>query len=312
MAISTDDYLWKSVSEASESVSTANSRLNNNQNLDKNAFLNLLVTQMKYQDPLNPTDDKQFMAQMAQFSSLEQMQNLTKSANQQQGYALIGKTIAASVYNDSKGIYEQVNGLVQSVLIKKGETFLKVGDKEVPIDRVSDVFDFSSSNLSNINANIATNQTLSMVGKYVQAFIIGDNNKVTAFVEGKVDYIKFDSDGKPILMVGENEVYPGEVSAVADSNMLLGKNVNYSGDDGNIEGTISSIKIKDEKAFVEVNGKEIGIDKISYLTDALRMVGSNINHEKLSGKVDSVTLKDGTVYLNVGANSMSFKEYKKN
>ncbi|MCT4618615.1 MAG: hypothetical protein N4A62_04420 [Marinisporobacter sp.] len=56
----------------------ATSTKNKNQ-LGKDDFLNLLVTQLKHQDPLNPVDDKEFMGQMAQFSSLEQMQNMNKS-----------------------------------------------------------------------------------------------------------------------------------------------------------------------------------------------------------------------------------------
>jgi len=44
--------------------------------LDRDAFLRLLTTQLSNQDPLNPTEDREFIAQMAQFSSLEQMQNL--------------------------------------------------------------------------------------------------------------------------------------------------------------------------------------------------------------------------------------------
>lgn len=49
--------------------------------LGKDAFLQLLVTQMQYQDPLNPVDNTEMIAQLAQFSSLEQMQNLNTGFN---------------------------------------------------------------------------------------------------------------------------------------------------------------------------------------------------------------------------------------
>ena len=61
---------------------TGNTNNNNtgpNQKLDKDAFLKLLVTQLRHQDPLNPIEDKEFISQMAQFSSLEQMQNMGKT-----------------------------------------------------------------------------------------------------------------------------------------------------------------------------------------------------------------------------------------
>ncbi|MCK8826311.1 flagellar hook assembly protein FlgD [Natroniella acetigena] len=49
------------------------------QDLGKDEFLELLVTQLKHQDPLDPMDDKEFIAQTAQFSALEQMQNLNNT-----------------------------------------------------------------------------------------------------------------------------------------------------------------------------------------------------------------------------------------
>lgn len=80
--------------------------------LDKDSFMLLLVTQFKYQDPLNPMDDKEFIAQMAQFSSLEQMMNLNTSmesvveaTNNQQminATSYIGKQVTVSGNNIGK------------------------------------------------------------------------------------------------------------------------------------------------------------------------------------------------------------------
>lgn len=75
-------------------------------NMDKEDFLLLLVTQFQYQDPLNPMEDQEFVAQMAQFSSLEQLMNLNSSMdnltnatdNQQMTNATsyIGKQVSVS------------------------------------------------------------------------------------------------------------------------------------------------------------------------------------------------------------------------
>lgn len=70
------------------------------QDLDKDAFLRLLVTQLANQDPTNPMEDRDFIAQMAQFSSLEQMVNMTKqiekmaTTNQTLAVSYIGRVVA--------------------------------------------------------------------------------------------------------------------------------------------------------------------------------------------------------------------------
>jgi flagellar basal-body rod modification protein FlgD len=74
--------------------------------LGKDDFLRLLITQLRYQDPLNPLDQNQFLAQTAQFTSLEHLQNITagienlgqllSSSSLSETAALVGRTVRAS------------------------------------------------------------------------------------------------------------------------------------------------------------------------------------------------------------------------
>ncbi|MCL2352574.1 MAG: flagellar hook capping protein [Firmicutes bacterium] len=110
--------------------------------LDKDAFLSLLITQLKYQDPMNPMEDTQFVAQMAQFASLEQMQNMNKSMSLSQGFALIGRHVSGS-FKDGAGPASEVSGVAQGVSVKNGEVYVNVNGSEVPIGSITDVSDVS-------------------------------------------------------------------------------------------------------------------------------------------------------------------------
>lgn len=106
--------------------------------LDKDAFLKLLITQLANQDPTNPMEDRDFIAQMAQFSSLEQMNNV---ASELRGLRqlfsvssdLIGKTIEWQADDESE---ERSTGVVDSILLRNGDTLVVTGDKEIPFDRI--------------------------------------------------------------------------------------------------------------------------------------------------------------------------------
>ncbi len=72
-----------------------------NGKMGKSEFLAMLVTQMKYQDPLNPTDNAQMIAQMAQFSQLEQMLAMTEAFTGLQTVAMLGKVVSATATDGS-------------------------------------------------------------------------------------------------------------------------------------------------------------------------------------------------------------------
>lgn len=101
--------------------------------LGKDAFLNLLVAQMKYQDPLNPTSDTEWIAQMATFSTLEEMQNMNTTMGNSQALSLVGKTVLINS-ND-----KLVGGKVDYVVMQAGKAYLAVNEKLYSIDDLDTV-----------------------------------------------------------------------------------------------------------------------------------------------------------------------------
>ena len=105
--------------------------------LDKNSFLKLLVTQLSKQDPTNPMNDREFISQMAQFSSLEQMNNVANSMNKLRGAQanqLIGKMIEGKDFVTEKPL----QGIVTSTIYQpNGDVLLKVGGRFTKLDDVS-------------------------------------------------------------------------------------------------------------------------------------------------------------------------------
>ena len=108
---------------------------------DKNSFLLLLINELRNQDPTAPTDEKQTLSQLAQFSSLEQMQNLNQNLTAASGFsqvaqsaALIGKTVSTATATDP-GII----GVVTSVALQGGKTYLEVNGQAVDASTVTGI-----------------------------------------------------------------------------------------------------------------------------------------------------------------------------
>lgn len=125
------------------------------QNLDKNSFMKLLVSQLQNQDPLSPVANEDFVAQLATFSSLEQLEGLNQNViamialNQSnallsqltQSGDLIGKEVS---WQDFETQVEHT-GTVESVKIVDGFAVLRIDGQDVPLGAVSEIHASSST-----------------------------------------------------------------------------------------------------------------------------------------------------------------------
>jgi len=109
--------------------------------ISRDAFMQLLLAQMRYQDPLSPMEDRDFIAQLAQLNTLEQLEQLNESLatfmGQQsllRGAELIGKTIRGTT---AQGEY--VEGIVVAVRASGADVVVSLGDKDVPLKAVPQV-----------------------------------------------------------------------------------------------------------------------------------------------------------------------------
>lgn len=107
--------------------------------LGKNDFLQLLVTQIRHQDPLKPMEDREFVAQLAQFSALEQMMNVGLSSSLTYGMSVLSKKVYAS---DLSG--KAISGIATSVRLADGKPMVKIQPEkglavEVELGRVTQV-----------------------------------------------------------------------------------------------------------------------------------------------------------------------------
>ena len=133
------DNLYVGISESSQAEKEQAERKVGSQ-LGKEDFLLLLVTQMQYQDPLSPQENTDFVAQLAQFSALEQMSNLNQTVSNNSAYALIGQEVVIH-HTSSTGDVQEIQGSVEKVTIRNGTAYVTVDGQDFLYDEVVQVID---------------------------------------------------------------------------------------------------------------------------------------------------------------------------
>lgn len=119
---------------------TTSSSKKDNSTLGKDDFLQLLVAQMKYQDPMEPTSNTEYIAQYAQFSQVEQIQNMSQSMDLSRASGMVGQTVEVTT-TDENGVENTIMGKVDYVKYENGKALVAIDESLYSLDDVTYVCD---------------------------------------------------------------------------------------------------------------------------------------------------------------------------
>lgn len=124
-----------------ENATSASSSKQKSNDLGYDQFLQILCAEMQYQDPLNPTSNTDYIAQMATFTQVESMLNMQNTMTSSQANDLVGKYCIMKVTSSTTGEVSYAAGNVDYVLHQNGKTFLSIGDSLYNIEDLDTVAD---------------------------------------------------------------------------------------------------------------------------------------------------------------------------
>lgn len=186
--------------------------------LGKEQFLQLLVTQMKYQDPLNPTDNTQFVEQLATFSQLEQMQNLNATTINTQAFSLVDKEVIIKTKN-SDGRENLIQGMVDYVTTKGSKTYLSIKDKLYSMDDLYTV--------------IGTNYVVSQKLPTVEAQSFEYDHQKPEDIIVKVSLGKDEYEASAVVVLLDGQVVANKYLSYKDGKVTINKEAFAATDAGN-------------------------------------------------------------------------------
>lgn len=108
---------------------------------DKDSFLKILVAQMKYQDPMEPTSNTEYISQYATFTQVEQLSNMANSMSLSRASELVGKTVRITQTNADTGKASDIVGVVDYVSYSGNKAYLTIDGNKYDIEDVTEVYD---------------------------------------------------------------------------------------------------------------------------------------------------------------------------
>ena len=193
-----------------------------NNDLGKNEFLKLLAAQLQYQNPLEPAKDTEFIAQLAQFSSLQQMDTMTSF----QYFSLAGKyvTAKATLEDGTRGV---ISGVVDYIQMKDGEPYAQIGDYLVKASDISEVIDKDL-----LSGNEKLLEATGLIGCMVKAKVAQGENVVE--VSGIVNRVAVEDQRLVAYIEGYDKSVPvGNIFDIQKLNLNSNENLEEETDGGN-------------------------------------------------------------------------------
>lgn len=134
--------------------------------ISQETFLKLLVAEMSNQDPLEPTSNTEFISQLAQFSSMQYLQDSSKYAMANYASSLVGKTVSASKIDGIDVVIK--TGVVEKAVFKNNTYVLTIDGEEFDISKVTSIVDGSGSSTTQTQDPLADRiaRAAAMVGMY--------------------------------------------------------------------------------------------------------------------------------------------------
>lgn len=136
--------------KASKDMNTANG-------YDKDSFLKILVAQMKYQDPMEPTSNTEYISQYATFTQVEQLNNMANSMNLSRASELVGKTVTIEQTNADTGKTTEVEGVVDFVSYSGNKAYVNINGVAYNVDDVKQVFNPDYTNALEVVKDLQNN-----------------------------------------------------------------------------------------------------------------------------------------------------------
>ncbi len=208
--------------------------------MDKEAFLQLLVAQMKYQDPLEPTSNTEYISQYATFSELEQMQNMSANMTLSRASEMVGKEVIVESTSES-GKTTTVQGQVEAVTYQGNKAYVSINGTLYSVDDVvqivDDEYQAGIEAISTINKELEKLPKIEQVTLNDATSILNIYNTYATMTDYQVEMLGEDKE----KVISEYVSKLNELLAAAEeaAKQEASKNETSDKETGNAEGTVT-------------------------------------------------------------------------